>query len=199
MFGAKFRDFLSKNFDAETAKEIDEKMQYETWVTAPGLPPVLLDFSTVLLKESSAMADGYISYNGSASPDNYADFFDFYSSLKVVFIERLSARFSEVDLEIMERIDGDYNITMTVDPECKQRWFPLGIKKGYMPVFAQAHEFISTQGRLKYLTPIYQALLDAGQSDLAVTWYKENENFYHPMAKLKISKLLGLDGQMELE
>jgi leukotriene-A4 hydrolase len=182
MFGAKFRDFISKNFDAEKAKEIDEKMQYETWVTAPGLPPVLLDFTTVLLNESSAMADGYIYLDGSASPKNYADFYDFYSSLKVVFIERLIARFSVVDLDILKRIDADFNITETVDPECKQRWFSLGIKKGYEPVFPQAHNFISTQGRLKYLTPIYQALLDAGEHDLAVTWYEENKDFYHPMA-----------------
>ena len=101
MFGAKFRDFLSKNFDADTAKEIDEKMQYETWVTAPGLPPVQLDFTTKELNESSAMADEYISLNGTASPSNYDDFYNFYSSLKVVFVERLLARNSAVDLAIL--------------------------------------------------------------------------------------------------
>lgn len=192
MFGDKFRDFISKNFDTDTAKGIDEKMQYEEWVLGPGLPPVQMDFTTVLLNESSAMADGYISLDGSASPSNYADFYDFYSSLKVVFIERLNARFSDVDIATIEKIDGDYNLTNTVDPECKQRWFPLGIKKGYEPVYPQAHTFISTQGRLKYLTPIYQALLDAGQKDMADAWYEENKNFYHPMASAKIAKMLGL-------
>jgi leukotriene-A4 hydrolase len=130
-------------------------MGYETWVTAPGMPPVILDFSTVLLEESSAIADGYISLAGAASPANFADFNDFYSSLKVIFIERLSARLAEVDLAIFERIDGDYNLTMTVDPECKQRWFKIGILSGYQPVFEQAHIFISSMGRLKYLMPIY--------------------------------------------
>jgi hypothetical protein len=57
MFGQKFRDFISKAFDAEKAKEIDEKMQYEAWVLQPGLPPVHLDFTTKELNESSALAD----------------------------------------------------------------------------------------------------------------------------------------------
>ena len=130
-------------------------MHYEEWVTAPGLPPVTLDFTTVKLNESSALADGYIFTGGASSPADYEDFYDYYSSLKVVFIERLIARFDDVTLEILEKVDVDYTLTGTVDPECKYKWFPLGIKKAYQPVFDQAHTFISSMGRLKYLTPIY--------------------------------------------
>ena len=75
--------------------------------------------------------------------------------MKVVFVERLINRYYSLTYAVMERIDGDYNLTMTVDPEIKQRWFPLGIKKKYNAVLPQAKLFVSTQGRLKYLTPIY--------------------------------------------
>jgi leukotriene-A4 hydrolase len=147
MFGQKFRDFISKAFDADKAKEIDEKMQYEAWVLKPGLPPVQLDFTTKELNESSALADQYIKLDGSASPANYKDFYNYYSSLKVVFIERLITRSKDVDVATLKRIDGDYNLTASLDPEVKQRWFPLGLRKGYEPVIEQAHSFISTQGR----------------------------------------------------
>ena len=33
----------------------------------------------------------YIALNGTASPPNYADYFSFYSNLKVIFYETLSA------------------------------------------------------------------------------------------------------------
>ena len=170
-------------------------MHYEEFVTAPGLPPVYLDFTTKQLNESSDLADQYIALKGQSSPDNYADFYEFYSSLKVVFVERLVTRSADVDLAILSKVDADYNLTMTLDPEVKQRWFPLGIRAGYQPVFAQANKFVSTQGRLKYLTPIYQALLDAGKKDVATEWFHANEDFYHPMAVAKIAKLLGLDQQ----
>jgi leukotriene-A4 hydrolase len=67
-----------------------------------------------------------------------------------------------VTLDIMSKLDADLNLTMTVDPECKQRWYPLAIRKGYQSALEPAHEFISSQGRLKYLTPIYMALKQSG-------------------------------------
>ena len=94
--------------------------------------------------------------------------------------------------QILARVDADLNVTGTVDPECKRVWFPLGILKGYTPVLEAAHTFISTQGRMKYLMPIYQALLDSNQKDLAVKWYQENVNFYHPYSVAKLAKMIGI-------
>lgn len=67
----------------------------------------------------------------------------------------------KVTPELLTKIDADLNITGTLDPECKQRWFPMGIKIGYAPTKEPAHTFISSQGRMKYLTPIYKALLES--------------------------------------
>jgi len=104
----------------------------------------------------------------------------------------LNTRISEVTLEILTKIDTDLNITGTLDPNCKEVWFPLGIKKGYASVTEPAHTFISTQGRMKYLKPVYQALIDSDQHALAVTWYNENKDFYHPYAVLMLAKMLGI-------
>lgn len=163
MFGDYFTMFLANNYDEATATQIATDMHYVEWVTAPGLPPVTLDFTTADLNQSSALADDYIFLGGASSPANYTEFDDYYSSLQVVFIERLKARIDDVNLAILEKIDVDLTVTGTLDPEVKERWFPLGIRKNYQPVFDQAHTFISSMGRLKYLTPVYQALLDAKQ------------------------------------
>ena len=104
------------------------------------------------------MADEYITLAGQSSPSNFADYNTWYSSLQQVFLQRLVTREADVTIEIMARIDADLNITNTVDPECKNIWFPLGIDLGYDVVVEPAHTFISTQGRMKYLTPIYSAL-----------------------------------------
>lgn len=157
-----------------------------------------LDFSTKESTEASALADSYIALGGKSAPANYKDFFNYYSNLKVIFIERLTTEISKVDLDILTLLDKDYNLTQTVDPECKQRWFPLAILKNYTAAVEPAHTFISSQGRLKYLTPIYQALLKSGQRPLAVQWFHENEDFYHPLAVASLKKLLGLNEEQHL-
>lgn len=44
----------------------------------------------------------------------------------------------------MTQIDKDLKITSSVDPECMQRWYPLGINVKYDLVVAPAHTFISS-------------------------------------------------------
>ena len=98
----------------------------------------------------------------------------------------------------MSKIDEDLEITKSLDPECKQRWLPLGIKVGYKPVMQPAHDFVSSMGRIKYLQPIYQALLDTKQHAIALEWLHDNELFYHPQALDVIKKLLGVQNQQKL-
>lgn len=90
------------------------------------------------------------------------------------------------------KIDADWNLTSTNNPEVKQRWFPIGIEKNYAPVFEPAHEFVSVQGRMKYLNPIYLALDRNGHRDLALKWFNENKNFYHPIAVNTLKRLLDI-------
>ena len=52
-------------------------------------------------------------------------------------------------------------------------------------------------GRSKYLTPVYSALQDSGQHDLAVQWNNENKDFYHPVAEASVMKIIGSDAKVE--
>lgn len=105
---------------------------------------------------------------GQGSPGEFYNFTNYASNLKQIFLNELAARQSEITPEIMTQIDKDLDITHTLDPECKAIWFPLGIRIGFAPVLDKAHTFICDMGRMKYLNPIYQALLDSDQHDLAV-------------------------------
>ncbi len=79
-----------------------------------------------------------------------------------MFLLELINRKTEMTLDIMQRIDHDYNMTVDPNPEVKQRWYPLSIGLGYFTAFDAAHDFVSAQGRMKYINPIYQALWDYG-------------------------------------
>ena len=184
--------FVEENFNATETNRILGSVNWDAWIYQPGLPPVQLDFTTKASNASVQLADEYIKLGGQSSPASSGDFTGWYSNLKVVFLDRLLARKEDVTLDILTQIDSDYKLTSTVDPELKQRWFPLAIQKGYQAATEPAHTFIGAQGRLKYLTPIYTALLASDQRDLAVKWLNENLNFYHPMAVASLKKLLGI-------
>lgn len=88
-----------------------EKVNPAIWVMNPGLAPFPLDFTTPAMTESQDLADEYIILAGTASPSNYTDYNDFYSSLKVVFLERLNSQEDQMTIDIMEKIDVDLNVT----------------------------------------------------------------------------------------
>ena len=71
------------------------------------MPQIDLDFTTPSSAKSSQIADDYIKLGGENSPDNFKDFFGYYSGLKVIFLERLNQKFDEVSLPILMRIDQD--------------------------------------------------------------------------------------------
>jgi len=189
-FKGEFEAFVDATYEAAEATTIKGKMDWETWVKSPGLAPVFLDFTTPALNESSDLADQYITLAGASSPSNFEDFKGWYSSLQVIMLTQLNTRKEDVNPTIMAKIDADLNVTNTLDPECKNVWFQLGIRAGYEVVVEPAHTFISSMGRMKYLKPIYQALMDTNQLDLAKKWYQENVNFYHPYAVAALYKML---------
>jgi hypothetical protein len=124
-----------------------------------GLAPVSLDFTTSESTQSEALALEYIRMNGTASPnDALSEYQGYYSNLKVVFHDTLQNNYDLVNTAILERIDADLNCTGEIDPEVRQRWYPTGLALFYDPVYEPAHEWISSMGRSKYLSPVYASL-----------------------------------------
>lgn len=193
-----WEDFVEDTFNATETNRILASVNWDAWIYQPGAPPVQLDFTTKASNESAQLADDYIKLGGKSSPPNSSDFDGWYSNLKVVFLDRLLTRLDAVTLETLTQIDSDYKLTTTVDPELKQRWFPLAIQKGYTAAVDPAHAFVCAQGRLKYLTPIYSALLASNQRPLAIKWFNENLDFYHPLAVASLKKLLKIQEEPSL-
>lgn len=152
-------------------------MDWEKWVKEGGLPPVTLNFTTANLTKAQEIASEYIK-DPTTSPHGYEVYEDWYSGLHVVFLEQLIAE--NCTLEVYKKVDSDLNVTGSSDPEVKERWYPMGIKLNDTTITPLAKKFVQEMGRYKYVKPIFQALLDSNQKDLALTWFHEKEDFYHP-------------------
>ena len=90
----------------------------------------------------------------------------------------------------MAKVDADLNVTNAKNPENGQRWFPLAIQTKYEPAYERAQYYVSYQGRMKYILPVYTALVQNGRRDLAYQWFILNQNFYHPIALAKVRSIV---------
>ena len=184
-----FQDFLNETFSAGKVKEINSKIDLDTWVHAPGKIPVELDFSTPEIGESRALAQEYIKLAGKESPKNSEDFYGYFSGLKSIFVQDLLDHIDQIDLNIIKKLDEDYDLSNILDPEIKTIWFQICILKKYNLGMAHANDFMVTNGRMKFLLPLYKAwnIID---HDTAVGIYKTGSLIYHIMAKSRIEKIL---------
>lgn len=167
-------------------------INWDQWVNQPGMPPQTFDFTTASMNKSIVLADQYIQLLGKKTPSKAFSYLSFPSNVRVVFVERLYEQRSRLSKNIIKRIDDDLNITNSSNPEVCSRWFKLGIRLSYRPAMKKAQQFVSSQGRLKYIIPIYQTLLDNKQRSVAINWFESNKKFYHPIAISKLESMLKL-------
>lgn len=183
-----YESFVNETF--ENATDIINMTQWDTWVYGPGLPPITLDFRTNELEEAKALATAYAATTANeSSPVNYTTFFDYFSSQKVAFVQQLSI-IETVDADLLSYIDSDLNLTFIADPTVKTQWFVLGIKKGYEMVLEPAYVWIGEQGRNAYVKPIFQAMVDAGNCDMAQMWFTDYESFYNSYVIVTVGSVL---------
>lgn len=99
---------------------------------------------------------------------------------------------SAVTNAVLTRIDNNLDITHSTDPEVLQRWLATCILVGYTGnnVMAVAQNFVGMYGRMRYIFPIYRALVQAGQKQTAIAWNNANMSFYAPQAEEGIMDII---------
>ncbi|KAL4466746.1 hypothetical protein ABPG74_010343 [Tetrahymena malaccensis] len=184
-----FTEYLLLN-NPRKASKILSKIDWNAWINGVGLPPVILNFTTPIVPETQQLAKDYISLNGTASPSN-VDFFNQISlNAKTIFLQYLYDNLSSVNVAIIQRIDSDYQLSNSTNMELQWRWYRVTIKVGYNANIEQIHQFLGSIGRLKMISPVYQALVDSNQKALAQQYFNEYQSFYHPIAVIAIKKIV---------
>jgi leukotriene-A4 hydrolase len=184
-----YEGFVSDNFDAATATDIISQTDWDTWVYTPGLAPVAQDFRTDELDVAQALAREYASLGGASSPENFNDYFDYFSAQQVAFVQELAA-IEMVDIDLLTYIDSELMLSTTLNPKVKKEWFVLGITMGYSPVMEPAYKWIGDQGRNAYVKPIFQALVDVDSCATAFDWFADYESFYNSYVVGGVNRVL---------
>ncbi len=91
----------------------------------------------------------------------------------------------------LAELDANYYLTTTGNYEILVEWLLLAIESGYKPAYPRLEQILMNVGRMKYLRPLYAALLKTpGGRELALEIYSRAKPLYHPIAQTAIERLL---------
>ncbi len=99
-----------------------------------------------------------------------------------------------VTQEQLAKLDKLYKFSQTGNSEIAAAWFQPTIEAGYEAVYPRVEEFLVNVGRRKFLTPTYEALLEAGQEEMALNIYQKARPNYHAVSRETMDRLLNYEG-----
>ena len=106
-------------------------------------------------------------------------------------ISRARYRFCAVWNSANAALDAALDFTNRGNAEVAQQWLVISIRNHYTPADARLETFLTTIGRRKFLMPLYGELIKTPEgSRKAMAIFMKAKEFYHPIARESVSKLL---------
>lgn len=183
-----FRDFAEQSLPA-----IHGKVDWGAWFYKPGDRPQTSPLNTKLLDTVKQVADDWLA----GQPNQ--DYGRFPIHLKIAFLDRLAA--APISANILRRLDDDFGLSHSKNAEIKFRWCKLLLKAGLEKGLFLSLDFATSQGRMKFVRPLYRALLNtdiAQAKTAAINTFHAHAHFYHPICRKMVAADLGLSPSQPL-
>jgi len=105
-------------------------------------------------------------------------------------VDKFKASFQDV----VKNMDSKYHFTESKNSEVRFRWYTICIKIDYEAVYSSVIDFLTSQGRMKFIRPLYRDLYRSSNGkELALATFKKHQNIYHSIAQKMVSKDLELN------
>ncbi len=193
-------DFLTffKQYFATQLTEIETKVDWDSWLKAPGHPPALPAYDRSLIEPCEQLISSLlVATSEETSIERAVARFSCLSlDQKLVFFDLLSVELGgkSRSLSIVGMIDQDFGLAGEQNVELCLKWYMLAVRSGYTAVVPAVLQFITQHGRMKYNRPLYRELYKLGGEfrDAAIDTFVKKRKFYHPIAAAMIEKDLKL-------
>ncbi|KAG1490726.1 hypothetical protein G6F46_008776 [Rhizopus delemar] len=192
-----WKNFLFQYMEKVHGPSMIEKLNtidFDAWINQPGMPPVDNAFDTTLADACLDLADRWNKARDEQSLAQFSskDVENFSAGQKIVFLERLTDC-TPLSHHAILKMDTLYQLTPNHNADLRLRWQQVCLMADYEPIYPQVVQFITQQGRMKFVRPLYRLLHQAKNgAQLAVDTYLQNKSFYHPIAAQLIEKDIGL-------
>jgi hypothetical protein len=179
MFLADLREHLVKG-----DKALEDKLHLDRWVYQPGLP------GNVARPDPAAFADvdkAVRRYAGGGPLDAMA-WAGWTTAERLRFLNRLPRKLPKARLDALER---GFGLNTIGNNEVRFAWLELAIANRYDPAVQSIDQFVTSQGRRKFVKPLIEALAEDkgwGRS-IAQRIYAKARPLYHPVTTKDLDKL----------
>lgn len=197
-----FDDFLKKyiatfkfqSIDTETFLEflkanvpgIDNQINLQLWIEGTGIPPDAMEPESTIYKKIVSLAEEF-KLGKIPREDEVADW---NGQEWELYLENLP---SSVEPTQVSALDARYRLSETEDWEVKVAFLQLAISSGCKEYFGIVESSLKQVGRMKYLRPLYTALVQGhGKEEekmLAKRIFAEACEFYHPIAQCVVESI----------
>ena len=194
-----FRKFFESHF-----KDIDgiSSFDWDTWLHKPGMPETP-NFDRTLSAECEGLADAWIYCDETNGVVPTKDIVKWSTGQKTCFLDAIlskcEARGRPMSILTIGLMEEAYGMHESQNSEILFRFCMIAVAAGDTAIFPIVLRFITSQGRMKFVRPLYRALFNSVKGkDVAIATFLENKDFYHPIAAKMLATDLGVAmGQKE--
>jgi leukotriene-A4 hydrolase len=164
-------------------RALEQKLMLDRWVYRPGIPPNMVRPAADVFAEQDKATAAFAS---DASPP--AGWPRWTTDERLRFLNRLPRKLPKTRLEALEsafRLNDAHNM------EVRFAWLDLAVGNRYEAAVPSLEQFLTSQGRGKFVKPLIQALAKDTQwgRPIAKRVYAEARPLYHPLVTRDLDKL----------
>jgi leukotriene-A4 hydrolase len=179
IFLADLRQHLLKGDEA-----LEQKLMLDRWVYQPGLPPNMVRADPRAFAEVDRAVAAFA--RGGA-PDT-ATWSRWTTDERLRFVNKLPRKLPKARLDALNQAFG---LNGVGNMEVRFAWLDLAVGNRYDPAVPSLEQFLTRQGRRKFVRPLIKALAeDAGWGrPIAARIYPRGRPLYHPLVTSELDKL----------
>jgi hypothetical protein len=185
MFLADLREHVVKG-----DKALEAKLQLDRWVYEPGIPSNLVKPDP----QAFANVDRAVRAFAAGGPLDAAAWGKWTTDERLRFLNELPRKLPKARLDTLEQ---GLKLNAIRNSEVRFAWLSLAIGNRYEPAIPSVEQFVTAQGRGKFVRPLITALAEdkAWGRPIAVRLYAKARPLYHPSVTKRLDRLgLGADG-----
>ena len=178
MFLADIRQNLIKG-----DKSLENKLMLDRWVYQPGIPPNAVRPPADTFAEQDNASAAFA--QGAAAPASWAKWGN---EERLRFLTRLPLKLAKARLDALQ---SAFDLNGATNMEVRLAWLDLAVRNRYDPAISSLEQFLTSQGRGKFVRPLIQALAKdkAWGLPIAKRIYAEARPLYHPLVTRDLDKL----------
>lgn len=166
-------------------RALEAKLQLDQWVYRPGIP------ANAIPADREAFRDvGLYLQSGVLDKEAWGDWT---TDERLRYLNALPRKLPRERLNALDRAFG---LNATGNMEVKFAWLELAVANRYDPAVPALEQFLTSQGRRKFVRPLFKALASdkAWGRPIATRIYPLARPIYHPLVTGELDKL-GLSGR----